>query len=221
MSPLEIRHAIAAVIELSVRLPRGAPDFENPIVFDFWCKDILPNLDLQRVRDVCRSLSKSLEFFPAPVQFLAAYDGVSASDDEIGLETVQKIRKAMQRFSVIWELDGKYPNWWHERHDAAEEFIGALGWAWVQDQGGWWQVCNGLMDTSDYQWNVWAKGITARYKQTRMFGPNPPPIGMPGQWRPAIEQPPRQALPEPETLPRAQPGKLIAMASQIRKGLGA
>lgn len=223
MSPFEIRLALEELSRLTDLLPRGAPDFGKDTVMNFWGTKVLLGRELKRVKDVCESLAMSRDYFPSIAEFIAAYDGVNLNDAEVGLEVVNKIRAAMRNptLSAVWELDGKLPDWWLARHEAAEEAIGAMGWKWVNAQGGWWEICNGrYREASEYDWNTWAKQITANYKQVRAFGPEPAPIGIPNQVALGGETTRRlgTATEPPPKEEKAEPRKLNAFISEIRTG---
>lgn len=190
MTPEENQRAMMALVELSLIVTRSAPNFNVPVVFAYWADKVLVKVEFDAAMEACATFATTAKFFPCGVEFISACNGVVLEDDEIGREVVQKIRSAMRHrdMSVFWDLNGQHPWWWYDRHERAEEYIGPLGWAWVKQEGGWWQVCNGKCDASDYAWTDASKTITAQYKQQRAFGPNPPPIGIPGVPRPSLNE---------------------------------
>lgn len=188
MNEREIEQAMGFLVRTAKLYPTGSVDLGDPDVYEYWADKVMAPREFAHVMQIIEKFPQTETFFPTIKAFCDMYDGIASKDDDIGFQVVQKIRTAMRKHSVLWDLDGKHPSWWYERHAAAREYIGELGWAWVQDQGGWWQVCNGLADSSDFQWTSAAKTITGRYKQHRAFGENPPPIGLPAGPNPALNE---------------------------------
>jgi hypothetical protein len=92
--------------------------------------------------------------FPLPGQFMAKARPQPSSDDE-AREAAARILSAVPKFG------------WSNRKEA-QNYIGELGWAVVERQGGWVFICenmkSGMIPSLQAQYRDLAKSVAIRYK---------------------------------------------------------
>ncbi len=189
MNEREIEQAMTALIRTRKLYPAGNTDLADPDVYEYWADKVMASRDFSRVLEIIDKLPQTETFFPAIKVFCDMCDGVASKDDEVGMEIVSKIEKAVADIGASWEPANPPIDMW-AKLNRVRDIVGPMGWDFIQTRGGWWSFVNGLDQSglTDYQRNSWAKAITASYKQHRAFGPNPPPIGLPGAARPALNE---------------------------------
>lgn len=154
----------ATVGQLATALTKWAPDFRDDATMRVWWKLVI-DLDPDRLAEACDTAARTLKAFPAPVELMEIYHGNPLDDDAVGQDVSEKIEAAIPLFG--------YTN-----PDGAREYIGDVGWAIVQDHGGWSVLCETTYDDLITLRKLWRDAARNRFKKMRAFGVDEP-IGVP------------------------------------------
>lgn len=146
---------------LKLATPKWAPQEINSILAQIWLK-ALEELDDENIKNAIVSAMKNCTEWPSPTEVKRIAQGSFQTDEEVGAEIVGRIIGAMSKYG--------YTN-----HNAAEAFIGPIGWEVVQMSGGWNEVTNQGYDDLVTCKKIWRDLAVQVSKKRFQTGANNPP----------------------------------------------
>ena len=153
-------------------LTEWAPSKIDMVISKIWI-DQLKDFSDDEIRHAFNTAIGSLKKWPTIVEIKRLCEGTNISDEEIGQEVAARIQGAIS--SCGWN-----------NFKAAEEFIGPIGWAVVQQSGGWARICEQESDNIMSDRKAWRDSAVIVVKKSRMPNGDLPP-SLPTKRNPALE----------------------------------
>jgi len=122
----------ARIVSYAAKMnPRGAPNFSDPEVLDFWYREF-QEMGAEALSSILKRQLQEAKFFPTVAEIRKAAGGSGLSDDGQAREAASLIVRGVRTYGSI-------------RHtERVKEFLGELAWAVVERRGGWELVCESM-----------------------------------------------------------------------------
>lgn len=141
--------------------PRFSPNFKEPAAVHFWFSEFgeLSPFEFKRAMDSCM---RTLDRFPSikDVKTALGQNTLSPSEHakDIAKETAARINSAVSKFGSVINND--------HRLQRVKDYVGELGWAVIDRQGGWNYICEihtpQNMTQLQAQWRDLAESLARR-----------------------------------------------------------
>jgi hypothetical protein len=152
-------------------LTEWAPKEIDNILARIWI-DQLKEFSDGEIRHAFDLAIGSLKKWPTIADIKRLCEGSNLSDEEVGQEVAARIQGAISKFG------------WNN-FKMAEEFIGPIGWAVIQQSGGWSRICEQESDNIMSDRKAWRDAAVIVVKKNRLPGGDLPP-SLPQKKNPAL-----------------------------------